>query len=138
MKKEENTMKIKKIIKVILYLIVIFFLTLVIDIVLAFTFTTNDYYLNNVAYKIATYMSYAIIPLLLIPLIFKKYRKKIYIGVIIYISFVILLFGTSIIYKKREESLVVKTDINIDVNEYLPFTNNTKIVKLRTYSIFEA
>lgn len=133
----EKAKSVKKIAKKVIFLALILALTLVVDAILAFAFATNNYYLNNVVYKIAINLSYGIFPLLFIPLLFKKHKKKIYIGVIIYILLVTLLLVTSIVYEKREESLVIKTDVNIDVNEYLPFTNNSKIVKLRENSIIK-
>lgn len=120
----------KKVFKIAINIFFILVFTLVVDVVLMFSLTTNKYYLNNILFKIATYMSYFVIPLFLTPLLIKKYMKKMYVIVGVYILLMSLLFGISIVNIKNEERLEIRTDVNINVDEYLPFDVNSKIVKL--------
>ncbi len=71
-----------------------------------------------------------IIPFLLLPILFKKYRKKIFIVSCIYTLLVIISIIINVFVIKYDKSLVIKTDININTNDYLPFVNDTKIYKL--------
>lgn len=119
-----------KVFKITISIFFILVFTLVVDVVLIFSLTTNKYYLNNILFKIATYMSYFVIPLLLTPLLLKKHMKKMYVIVGVYILLMSLLFGISIVNIKNEERLEIRTDVNINVEEYLPFDVNSKIVKL--------
>lgn len=136
----EKLKLVSKVTKKSILLVLIFALTLVLDVILSFFLTTNNYYLNNIMYKISTWMMYFIFPFLACLLFLKnnKYIKKLYVTVGIYIAVTFIVFGTSIAYEKYSENLRIKTDVNIDVNEYLPFTINSKIVKLRTYSFIKA
>ena len=119
-----------KVFKIAISIFFILVVTLVVDLILMFFLTTNKYYLNSILFKIATCMSYFVVPLLLIPLLLKKHMKKMYVIVGVYILLMILLFGISIVNIKNEERLEIRTDVNINVDEYLPFDVNSKIVKL--------
>ena len=71
-----------------------------------------------------------LLPSLLLILIYSKNKKrdsKIW-GICILIFFVFL--GINIGINKYEESITIKTNVNINYNEYLPFVEETKIVKL--------
>ena len=74
--------------------------------------------------------SYILLPILLLILIYSKNKKrdlKIW-GISVFVFFVVL--GINIAINKYEESITIKTNVNIDCNEYLPFTEVSKIVKL--------
>ena len=63
-------------------------------------------------------------------LIYSKNKKrdlKIW-GISVFVFFVVL--GINIAINKYEESITIKTNVNIDCNEYLPFTEVSKIIKL--------
>lgn len=71
-----------------------------------------------------------LLPSLLLFLIYSKNKKrdlKIW-GIFILLFFVI--FGINLGINKYEESITIKTNVNIDCSEYLPFVKETKIVKL--------
>lgn len=71
-----------------------------------------------------------IIPLLLLPLLFKNIRKKFFLFSIIFTILVIVSIVINVLYLNYDESLVINTDVNIKTSEYLPFVENTKIYKL--------
>ena len=74
--------------------------------------------------------SYILLPILLLILIYSKNKKrdlKIW-GISVFVFFVVL--GINIAINKYEESITIKTNVNIDCNEYLPFTEVSKIIKL--------
>lgn len=74
--------------------------------------------------------SVLLLPSLLLILIHSKNKKRDIKrwGVFIFIFFVVL--GINIGINKYEESITIKTNVNIDCSEYLPFVEETKIVKL--------
>ena len=79
---------------------------------------------------ISTVWSALLLPTLLLILIYSKNKKRNLkrFGIFILVFFIVL--GINIGINKYEESITVKTNVNIDCNEYLPFTEDSKIVKL--------
>lgn len=79
---------------------------------------------------ISTVWSALLLPTLLLILIYSKNKKRDLkrFGIFILVFFIIL--GINIGINKYEENITVKTNVNIDCNEYLPFTEDSKIVKL--------
>lgn len=79
---------------------------------------------------ISTVWSALLLPTLLLILIYSKNKKRDLkrFGIFILVFFIVL--GINIGINKYEESITVKTNVNIDCNEYLPFTEDSKIVKL--------
>ena len=79
---------------------------------------------------VSTIWSTILLPSLLLIFIYSKNKKKDLKrwGVFILLFFVVLVINIGI--NKYEESITIKTNINIDCNEYLPFTENSKIVNL--------
>lgn len=75
------------------------------------------------------YIGMIIIPSLLFPLIWLKSRKKF--AVIWAICFVMFCLAMVVnrAFQEYEKSITVNTSPNIDVNEYLPFADESKIVK---------
>jgi len=71
-----------------------------------------------------------LLPGLLLTLIYSKNKKRELKrwGVCILIFFVVL--GINIGINKYEESITIETNVNINCSEYLPFVEETKIVKL--------
>ena len=71
----------------------------------------------------------------IIPLIWLRKRKPYLIG---YLSFALAFFitlGTNFGIKKYDESITVNTNPNINLYEYLPFDESSKIVKLENASL---
>lgn len=81
-------------------------------------------------HQVLAYIGMLVIPTLLLPLIWLKKRKKFLkiwlIPAVIY--FVAL--GINYGYEKYDESITVNTAPNIRVHEYLPFEEESKIVKI--------
>lgn len=71
-----------------------------------------------------------LLPSLLLILIYSKNKKRDLKrwGICILIFFVVL--GINVGINKYEESITIKTNVNINCSEYLPFVEETKIVKL--------
>ena len=67
-------------------------------------------------HQVLAYSGMLVIPSLLLPLIWLKMRKKV--------------LGVNYGYEKYDESITVNTAPNINVHEYLPFDENSKIVRL--------
>ncbi|MBR3613854.1 MAG: substrate-binding domain-containing protein [Clostridia bacterium] len=83
---------------------------------------------------ISTILGVIICPSLLLPLIYCKNKKKVLkCWIIFFIIFIIILL-IDIGIKKYEESITINTSPNINTSEYLPFVENTKIVKLQEES----
>ena len=125
MDKENNKMKYlgKLIFKLIITGIALF-VSYIVSIYLLIIF--NSLKIN----VISTVWSALLLPTLLLILIYSK-NKKINLkrfGIFILVFFIVL--GINIGINKYEESITVKTNVNIDCNEYLPFTEDSKIVKL--------
>ena len=79
---------------------------------------------------ISTEILELVLSTLLLILIYSKNKKrdlKIW-GIFILIFFLVLGINIGII--KYEESITIKTNVNIDCSEYLPFIEDSKIVKL--------
>ena len=74
--------------------------------------------------------SMLVLPSLLLIAIFSKKKKRAILILEIYTLILVLLFGINIAKINYEKSLVVDTNVNIDSSEYLPFVEETKIVKL--------
>ena len=74
--------------------------------------------------------SMLVLPSLLLIAIFSKKKRRAILILEIYTLILVLLFGINIAKINYEKSLVVDTNVNIDSSEYLPFVDETKIVKL--------
>lgn len=81
------------------------------------------------------YIGMLVIPTLCLPMIWLKKRKKYLIvwGVVAAVYFVAL--GANYGYEKYDESITVNTSPNIRVYEYLPFQEDSKIVKMRSKTL---
>lgn len=78
---------------------------------------------------IITYIGLIVVPSLLLPLIWLKKRKKFLIIWCICVAVYGAALGTNFGIIRYNESITVNTSPNIDVYEYLPFEENSKIVK---------
>lgn len=71
-----------------------------------------------------------LLPIFSLITIYSKNKKRDYKRFGICILLFGLFFGINIGINKYEESITIKTNVNIDCGEYLPFVEETKIVKL--------
>ena len=71
-----------------------------------------------------------LLPIFSLITIYSKNKKRDYKRFGICILLFCLIFGINIGINKYEESITIKTNVNIDCGEYLPFVEETKIVKL--------
>ena len=71
-----------------------------------------------------------LLPIFSLITIYSKNKKRDYKRFGICILLFCLIFGINIGINKYEESITIKTNVNIDCGEYLPFVEKTKIVKL--------
>ena len=69
-------------------------------------------------------------PGLFLPLIYAKKKKKVLKIWCIFVIVLAICLGINIGIVKYDESITINTNPNINTSEYLPFTNNSKIVKL--------
>lgn len=80
-------------------------------------------------------VSICLIPSLFLPLIWLKKRKKF---IIIWLACAVIYFialGINYGIKKYDESITINTSPNINVREYLPFDENSKIVKRKSETL---
>lgn len=125
MDKENNKMKyFEKLIFKLIITGIALFVSYIVSIYLLIIF--NSLKIN----VISTVWSALLLPTLLLILIYSKNKKRNLkrFGIFILVFFIVL--GINIGINKYEESITVKTNVNIDCNEYLPFTEDSKIVKL--------
>jgi len=81
-------------------------------------------------HQVFAYIGMLVLPSLVLPLIWLKKRKRF---LIIWMIPAVLYFaalGVDYGYQKYDESITVNTAPNIQVHDYLPFDENSKIVKL--------
>ena len=81
-------------------------------------------------HQVIAYIGMLVLPTLLLPLIWLKKRKKFLIGWGICAVIYFVALGINYGYEKYDESITVNTAPNINVHEYLPFEDNSKIVKI--------
>ncbi|MBO5477583.1 MAG: substrate-binding domain-containing protein [Clostridia bacterium] len=125
MDKEKN--KMKNFLKIVLKLIltgVALYISYIVAIVLLLILSLIKI---NVALIV---WSVLLLPSILLIMIYSKNKKRDLKRWGIFIFLFVLLFGINIGINKYEESLTIKTNVNIDCNEYLPFVEESKIVKL--------
>ena len=70
-----------------------------------------------------------------IPLIWLKRKKKYLIGYLCYVLAFLIALGINIGINLYDDSITVNTTPNINVDEYLPFREDSKIVKLENASL---
>jgi len=86
-------------------------------------------------HQVLAYIGMLVVPTLFLPLIWLKRKKKYFTvwGVAAAIYFVAL--GANYGYERYDESITVNTAPNINVHEYLPFREDSKIVKMRSETL---
>lgn len=80
-------------------------------------------------------LAFTIIPVFFLPLIWFKKKKKWLIISIVYVLLYLIALGVNWGIMQHEDSLSIDTAPNINVDQYLPFAEDTKIVKLENASL---
>jgi len=81
-------------------------------------------------HTVLAYTAMAVLPALLIPLIWVKRRTRVVAGWGIFAGVFVLALGINLGVNAYEKSITVDTAPNIRTHEYLPFDENSKIVRL--------
>lgn len=121
-KKQRTKNILGNIIKIILSLIVIIASGLVI---LSLALEYQKYH------NIVKILVGIILPLAIFPIWSKKNRKKIIIYYIAYILIAFTSFGINRYFIVKDNDLKINVNVNIDVNEYMPFDKASKIYRLQ-------
>ena len=85
--------------------------------------------MGSVVWPITAFLSFFILTLA-IPLLWMHKKKKYLIFYLCYILLFFALCATQVAITEYEDSITINTTPNINVNEYLPFDESSKIVKL--------
>lgn len=80
-------------------------------------------------YPVIAYIAIVVLPSLLLPLIWLKKRKKFLIRWLIAAVIYFIALGANYGVEKYDKSITINTSPNINIHEYLPFEENSKIVK---------
>ncbi len=80
------------------------------------------------------YLSMAVLPALLIPLIWSRRRMRVLAGWGIFAGVFVIALGINLGWNAYDDSITVNTTPNINVYEYLPFKEESKIVRLEKES----
>lgn len=81
-------------------------------------------------HPVIAYTSMLLLPALLLPLIWCRRRMRVLAGWGIFAGVFVLALGINMGWKAYDQSITVNTSPNIDVWEYLPFEEESKIVRL--------
>ena len=79
-------------------------------------------------YPVIAYIAIVVFPSLLLPLIWLKKRKKFLIRWLIAAVIYFIALGANYGVEKYDKSITINTSPNINIHEYLPFEENSKIV----------
>jgi len=85
--------------------------------------------------QVLIWMGITVIPALVLPLIWLKKRKKFLIGWGAVAAAYCVALGINIGVVKYDESITVNTSPNINIHEYLPFEEESKIVKYESKTL---
>ena len=91
--------------------------------------------LSEGVHQVFAYMSMLVLPSLMLPLIWLKKRKKFIIVWLIAADIYFIALGVNYGMEKYDESITINTAPNINVHEYLPFEENSKIVKMESETL---
>jgi len=86
--------------------------------------------LSEGVYQVFAYIGMLVLPSLLLPLIWLKKRRKFLVIWMIPAAIYFVSLGIHYGLEKYDESITVNTSPNIAVHEYLPFEEDSKIVKI--------
>lgn len=91
-----------------------------------FSLMLSAYGLNAVL----AFGSVLVFPALLLPLIYFKRKRKVFKWWLVVCGIYVILICINVGIIKYNEKITINTNVNIDCNEYLPFVEDSKIVKL--------
>ena len=127
MDNENNKIILKNFLKLVFKLIITgmtLFISYIVSIFLLLIFMSLKINVISIVWSIL------LLPSLLLILIYSKNKKRDLKRWVIFILIFFIVLGINIGINKYEESLIIKTNVNIDCSEYLPFVEESKIVKL--------
>ncbi len=127
MEKEKKSFFKNKLVRILLKLIltaIVLFVSWIIGFILLLLCSSSG------VIDILTFCTTLLIPGLLLPLIYFKKKKKVFKIWCVFVLVLAIGLGINIGIVKYNESITINTSPNINTSEYLPFTNNSKIVKL--------
>lgn len=127
MAEKNNKKKIKSILKVIFKLlltVLVLYISFIIAIYLLLVCSSMG------VIAPITFASTLILPGLLIPIIYFENKKKVFKIWGAFVAMFVVAIGINIAVIKYDESITINTSPNIRTEEYLPFVEDTKIVKL--------
>ena len=81
-------------------------------------------------HQVFAYIGMAVLPSLLLPLIWLKKKKKAFIIWLIPAAIYFISLGVHYGLEKYDQSITINTAPNINVHEYLPFREDSKIIKI--------
>ena len=81
-------------------------------------------------HQVFAYIGMAVLPSLLLPLIWLKKKKKVFIIWLIPAAIYFISLGVHYGLEKYDQSITINTAPNINVHEYLPFREDSKIIKI--------
>jgi len=127
--KKKDTQKVEN--KEVLIMLLKMILTIASIMASAYTAVVSGMVLiSEGVHQALAYIGMLVLPSLLLPLIWLKRRKKFIVIWLIAAVIYFIALGVNYGYKKYDESITVNTAPNINVHEYLPFAENSKIVKI--------
>ena len=122
--------------KEILVLFIKMALTLVTIMVSVYTAVFSGLILiSEGVHQVLAYIGMLVLPSLLFPLIWMKRRKKFLIGWLIAAGIYFVTLGMNYGLVKYDESITINTSPNINIHEYLPFEDDSKIVKIESNTL---
>ena len=86
-------------------------------------------------HQVFAYIGMAVLPSLLLPLIWLKKKKKVFIIWLIPAVIYFVSLGVHYGLEKYDQSITINTAPNINVHEYLPFREDSKIVKIDSQTL---
>ena len=133
-KKDSNTPKVKT--KEVMVLFVKLVLTMIVIFISAYAAVLSAMILlSEGVHPVIGYAAMAVLPSLLLPLIWLKKRKKVLIVWLIAAGIYFVVLGVDYGMAKYNESITINTAPNINVHEYLPFREDSKIVKMESKTL---
>lgn len=128
-KKDTNIPKVET--KEVLIMLIKVVLTIAAIVVSAYAAVVSGMILiSEGIHQVLAYMGILVLPFLLLPMIWLKKRKKFIITWLIVAVLYFAALGINYGYEKYDESITINTAPNINVHEYLPFEEDSKIVKI--------
>lgn len=122
--------------KEVLVMLIKMALTIVVIIVSAYVAVVSGMILiSEGVHQVFAYIGMIVLPSLLLPLIWLKKRKKFMIVWLIFAVLYFIALGVNYGLEKYDESITINTAPNINVYEYLPFEEDSKIVKIESKTL---